>query len=416
MKRNFSFAPCGNRNGTNNNNNSADAQQRKLTPEIISQYYTHLYPIDLLNCVMSLQNNLSLGVVQKKDEPSRRGASRHPNRRPQAITSISHPPNVDAPMDWNRQLDFEALKKCLKETRNVLRIDWGCRLSRGIHYSQVDPIEELIVPHVTRNDVIMIDVDLTDFETMRDMCPCGLAKEKICHVCWNIAKSAMKVLEYLSWIMEFPREKCLFVFSGGRGFHYWVFDVKSAERKAFIEAVCSVGRVSDDDFDSFSDKFKNHTKNRIYERFIVPYFEKFIAQSSKKIASEGSPRADDDDDDEPLDARVSDDRRPFTLQYIASHFAIKIDKKVSESTHLLKSPFSLHLKTGMVSVPIFHQEIDTFDFSSVPCVLKNNNTMKEFASEVKIWIEKFSQYHLQNHHRRSHICNAAAAAAATMVD
>jgi DNA primase small subunit len=49
----------------------------------------------------------------------------------------------------------------------------------------------------------------------------------------------------------------------------------------------------------------------------------------------------------------------------------RLDEKVSTTiNHLLKSPFSMHVKTGKVCVPFTYEQIDRFNIDEVPTVLE----------------------------------------------
>ncbi|KAI5220741.1 Dna Primase Small Subunit, partial [Manis pentadactyla] len=53
------------------------------------------------------------------------------------------------------------------------------------------------------------------------------------------------------------------------------------------------------------------------------------------------------------------------LQYCFPRLDINVSKGIS---HLLKSPFSVHPKTGRISVPIDLQKVDQFDPFTVPTI------------------------------------------------
>lgn len=57
--------------------------------------------------------------------------------------------------------------------------------------------------------------------------------------------------------------------------------------------------------------------------------------------------------------------REIMLQYCFPRLDINVSKGIN---HLLKSPFSVHPKTGRISVPIDLQKLDEFDPFAVPTI------------------------------------------------
>lgn len=57
--------------------------------------------------------------------------------------------------------------------------------------------------------------------------------------------------------------------------------------------------------------------------------------------------------------------KEIMLQYCYPRLDVNVSKGVN---HLLKSPFSVHPKTGRISVPIDLKELDTFDPFDVPTI------------------------------------------------
>ncbi|VDN55128.1 unnamed protein product [Dracunculus medinensis] len=162
----------------------------------------------------------------------------------------------------------------------------------------------------------VIDIDLSDYDTIRSCC----SEAKICFKCWRWITIKKFIIVYckiwknfrrfLNFLGHFNWKHCLWVFSGRRGIHCWVADesarkLSNAGRSAISEYLTLLNFLS----------------------LAVACFKIFVLKHAY-------PR---------LDINVSKDMR-----------------------HLLKSPFCIHPKTGIMSVPISPQQVSNLNIDDLP--------------------------------------------------
>jgi len=87
--------------------------------------------------------------------------------------------------------------------------------------------------------------------------------------------------------------------------------------------------------------------------------------------------------DQKLPSAPSEAAKNFLKIFVLSYTYPKIDEKVTTGlNHLLKSPFSIHPKTGNVAIPLSAKTIDRFQFDQVPRVDKLCTEMYKINKSV----------------------------------
>ncbi|KAI5937792.1 DNA primase small subunit [Manis javanica] len=236
---------------------------------------------------------------------------------------------------------------------------------------------------------LVFDIDMTDYDDVRRCC----SSADICSKCWTLMTMAIRIIDR-ALKEDFGFKHCLWVYSGRRGVHCWVCDdsvrrLSSAVRCGIVEYLSLIKGGQDV-------KKKVHLSEKIHPfvrksiNIIKKYFEEYalidqdilenkgswdkilalvpeniLSQDNfcrwehlKKVASRCQNNIKNDKCGPWLEWEIM-------LQYCFPRLDINVSKGIS---HLLKSPFSVHPKTGRISVPIDLQKVDQFDPFTVPTI------------------------------------------------
>ncbi|VDM20466.1 unnamed protein product, partial [Wuchereria bancrofti] len=261
---------------------------------------------------------------------------------------------------------------------------------------------------------LIFDIDLTDYDDIRTCC----SKAKVCRKCWRWISIAVGVLNYLLQ-RHFGFKHCLWVFSGRRGIHCWVADAaarklqnagrmavveylslvtsgqkisKAASKRTFVhpmledvysylmqwslsasdvsELMLEQGWMSNDGLMSLLDGCINEEVEKEIREIIVEVktvdclkkrwnalrikFDKYKRAELKKNGIEL--------------CEVASLQSSFHFRgYVLQHAYPRLDIHVSAGiNHLLKSPFCVHPKTGLIAVPINPNQVSDMDLAKLP--------------------------------------------------
>uniref|UniRef100_A0A673HUA9 DNA primase n=1 Tax=Sinocyclocheilus rhinocerous TaxID=307959 RepID=A0A673HUA9_9TELE len=233
---------------------------------------------------------------------------------------------------------------------------------------------------------LVFDIDMTDYDDVRRCCSAA----DICSKCWTLMIIAIRILDR-ALREDFGFHHLLWVYSGRRGVHCWVCD--DAARKLSVAARSAVAEylslvkggeetlrkvVLSDPIHPFI----NHSLS-VVERYFQQYaiVDQDILGSKESVDKVLTTHIKKD-----LTIYYQDEKNPMKrwdrlcssikkggqyfdkeimLQYCYPRLDVNVSKGVN---HLLKSPFSVHPKTGRISVPIDLKELNTFDPFEVPTI------------------------------------------------
>lgn len=242
---------------------------------------------------------------------------------------------------------------------------------------------------------LVFDIDMTDYDDVRSCCSAA----DICPKCWTLMTIAIHILDR-ALREDFGFHHLLWVYSGRRGVHCWVCDeaarkLSIAGRSAVAEYL-SLVKGGDETVRKVVLSDPIHPFIRDSLAVVERYFPQYALKDQEVFGNKNSV-------DKVL-ALVPEDVRKDLHTYFetekipekrwsrlvahamnrqstgkkAQHFEKEImlqycyprlDVNVSKGVnHLLKSPFSVHPKTGRISVPIDMKQLDKFDPFDVPTI------------------------------------------------
>nr|8G9F_D Chain D, DNA primase [Xenopus laevis]8V5M_D Chain D, DNA primase [Xenopus laevis]8V5N_D Chain D, DNA primase [Xenopus laevis]8V5O_D Chain D, DNA primase [Xenopus laevis]8V6G_D Chain D, DNA primase [Xenopus laevis]8V6H_D Chain D, DNA primase [Xenopus laevis]8V6I_D Chain D, DNA primase [Xenopus laevis]8V6J_D Chain D, DNA primase [Xenopus laevis] len=242
---------------------------------------------------------------------------------------------------------------------------------------------------------LVFDIDMTDYDDVRRCC----SSADICPKCWTLMTIAVRILDR-ALAEDFGFKHRLWVYSGRRGVHCWVCDdsarkLSQAERSAVAEYL-SVVKGGEETIKKVQLPETIHPFIGKSLKMVERYFEKYalvdqdilenkqcwdkvialvpeVARESllREFSKARSSVERWDKLSSCLEATGKDFRRysnipkEIMLQFCYPRLDVNVSKGLN---HLLKSPFSVHPKTGRISVPIDCKKLDQFDPFSVPTI------------------------------------------------
>uniref|UniRef100_A0A670ZCJ0 DNA primase n=1 Tax=Pseudonaja textilis TaxID=8673 RepID=A0A670ZCJ0_PSETE len=231
---------------------------------------------------------------------------------------------------------------------------------------------------------LVFDIDLTDYDDVRQCC----SSAEICSKCWTLMTIAIHIIDR-ALVEDFGIQHRLWVYSGRRGVHCWVCDEavrkwSSTLRSAAVEYLSLVkGGEGTIKKVTLSDNNHIHPFIRASLDIVARYFKEYalvgqdilgnkekwnkvLALVPENILWELAK----------MELRLylgravfrlncKEAEREIMLQYCFPRLDMNVSKGIN---HLLKSPFSVHPKTGRISVPIDLKKLDDFDPFAVPTI------------------------------------------------
>ncbi|MCP9259377.1 DNA primase [Dirofilaria immitis] len=296
---------------------------------------------------------------------------------------------------------------------------------------------------------LIFDIDLTDYNDIRTCC----LEAKICKKCWRWISIAVGVLNHLLE-RHFGFKHYLWVFSGRRGIHCWVAD--AAARK-----LQNAGRIAVVEYLSLITSGQKISKTATKRTFVHPMLEhvySYLVQSpdvSELMLEQGWMSNDglisllDDCINEEVEKEIKeivDEVKTIDLKkrwnalrikfdkykraelekngielceiaspqssfhfrdYVLQHTYPRLDIHVSTGiNHLLKSPFCVHPKTGLIAVPINPSRISDINLAKLPRIERKDRgedwegrKEREEEADVLIYLIEYKSVERMTYHK-----------------
>ncbi|XP_054033457.1 DNA primase small subunit [Dryobates pubescens] len=250
-----------------------------------------------------------------------------------------------------------------------------------------------------REKELVFDIDMTDYDDVRTCC----SSAEICSKCWTLMTIAVRILDR-ALVEDLGVRHRLWVYSGRRGVHCWVCDDEvrkwsPALRAAAVEYLTLVkGGAETVKKVNLSEPIHPFIRRSV--SVVEQYFEEYalvgqdilgsperwnkvlalVPEEHRELLQAEFPKKRDSVQRwELLKSKMERTRRApgagksspcyadweVMLQFCFPRLDINVSKGVG---HLLKSPFSVHPKTGRISVPLDLQRLDQFDPFAVPTI------------------------------------------------
>jgi DNA primase small subunit len=183
---------------------SSEANKNSVvfSPELLSMYYSRLFPYHLLFDWLSY-------------DPTNTSTEKLFARREFSFTiEIAGEEIYIRYQSYSKLADFQAAIL----QRKPMKIDIGAVFSHP-------PKDHKAIAQgfATEQRELVFDIDLTDYDDVRQ---CGCTGAKICSKCWQMMTMAVKVMEK-GLREDFGFKHIAWFYSGRRGIHAWVCDEKA---------------------------------------------------------------------------------------------------------------------------------------------------------------------------------------------
>ncbi|XP_077576401.1 DNA primase small subunit [Stigmatopora nigra] len=242
---------------------------------------------------------------------------------------------------------------------------------------------------------LVFDIDMTDYDDVRRCCSAA----DICSKCWTLMTIAIQILDRALRV-DFGFQHLLWVYSGRRGVHCWVCDeaarTLSVSARSAVAEYLSLVKGGEETVKKVVLTEPIHPFIRESLTVVERYFSMYALQEQDILGCKESVEQVlalvPDDVRKELQQDFINENNPqnrwqlimeharkkqvtakkgqhfekeIMLQYCYPRLDVNVSKGVN---HLLKSPFSVHPKTGRISVPMDITDLDTFDPFTVPTI------------------------------------------------
>jgi DNA primase small subunit len=274
------------------------------------------------------------------------------------------------------------------------------KIDIGAIFNAMPSMHNSVKNLVPEQKELVFDIDMTDYDDIRTCC----TGADICHKCWPLMTVSIEIID-TALREDFGFEHILWVYSGRRGVHCWVCDrrarvLDNAQRDAVVSYLSlQTGGDKKRTKEGMDLSYPLHPSLKRAYDICLKYFDSFIEDQKLFSTREGWTRLLGDcidasdlarlslsynEDADPVD-RWADIKKAVNRynqkekkavstrlclqKMVFKHLYPRLDVEVTKHlNHLLKSPFSVHPKTGRVCVPINPARVGEFDPFKVPTI------------------------------------------------
>ncbi len=209
----------------NSTNTKAESQsQVQFSPELLSQYYSRLFPFSLLSQWLSYSTS-----ALQQDSPSTTTTATANNGKLFSHREFSF--TIEPVPGDEIYIRYQSFKSQQEFTNAVLKrqprkIDIGAIFTHPpkdhhtIQSSNSNSASSSGAKFQPQQRELVFDIDLTDYDEVRK---CGCAEANICNICWKMMGMAVKVMDE-GLREDFGFRNICWFYSGRRGVHCWVCD------------------------------------------------------------------------------------------------------------------------------------------------------------------------------------------------
>lgn len=245
---------------------------------------------------------------------------------------------------------------------------------------------------------------MNDFDDVRTCC----SDAKLCNKCWGFMIIAYKILNSILR-EDFGFTNLMWVFSGRRGIHCWVCDDKvrklnnqgrTAVAKFIKMQIATTNGLNSllrsplhpsierslaiiaEDFDELVLRKQNVFNRKQIQDLVIQYLKAYLGKKYSEHAKKLEAILSGADNSESKwgalltylgnvrqrEDKYTKDKIELCIKDIQIALTYpRLDENVSKHiNHLLKAPFCIHPKTGLISVPLTEEDLFSFDLNNVP--------------------------------------------------
>lgn len=306
------------------------------------------------------------------------------------------------------------------------------RIEIGPFYNINPKSKHKIQQHYPIAREFIIDIDIDAYNSIRKCCQ----ENNLCSKCFLWLKCAIEVLTYI-FEHNFGFKHLLWVFSGRRGIHCWICDLKVLYYDYDIRdsIISSINLLND--FNNINNDINNNNSNNIksYHPFyqdsftiLEPYFILLLKNSTIfssikefeenilkfflpciqhyfKFENINEKQEECWNDlkkqihlflfSPPFElySNVKMNLETFVYKVVIYYTFPRLDLQVSKQpNHLLKSPFCVHPITNNISIPINHNELNSFNLNQIPTLNMIENDLLNNTNLSNTCLQLFIDY------------------------